>query len=132
MAVVFCDTSVLIRYFAEDDIPRAAAAAALIDGETTLTVSTTVILETLHVLRRRFGFGDALLGDLLITFLTRDNVELADADKSGVLAAISTNQGSSRRIPDAVIAMAAAQAGVDYIATFDAKFRTPLVRVRML
>ena len=132
MAVVFCDTSVLIRYFAEDDIPRAATAAELIDGDTTLMVSTTVILETLHVLRRTYGFSDALLGELLIAFLTRDNVELADADKGGVLAAISTNQGSTRRIADAVIAMAAAQAGVDYIATFDAKLRTPLVPVRML
>ncbi len=132
MAIVFCDTSVLIRYFAEDDVPRAAAAAALIDSGSTLMVSTTVILETLHVLRRRYGFDDAMLGELLITFLSRANVELADADKQGVLAAMSTNQGSTRRIPDAVIVMAAAQAGVDYIATFDEKLRTPLVPVRLL
>lgn len=132
MASVFCDTSVLIRYFAEDDVPRAAAAAALIDSTSTLTVSTTVILETIHVLRRLYGFGDDLLTDLLFGFLSRANVALADADKAGVLEAFATNKGSSRRVPDALIAMAAAQAGVDYIATFDEKLRTPLVPVRML
>ena len=132
MALVFCDTSVLIRYFAEDDIPRAAAAAALIDGDSTLAVSTTVILETLHVLRRRYGFDDELLGHLLSRFLSRTNVDLADADKRGVLSAIATNQGSARRVPDALIVMAARQARVDYIATFDEKLRTPHVPVRML
>ena len=132
MASVFCDTSVLIRYFAEDDIPRALAAAALIDSDATLTVSTTVILETIHVLRRRYGVGDDLLADLVFTFLSKANVALADADKTGVLEAFATNKGSSRRIPDALIAMAAVQARVDYIATFDEKLRTPLVPVRML
>ena len=132
MALVFCDTSVLIRYLAEDDIPRAAAAAALIDGDSTLAVSTTVILETLHVLRRRYGFDDELLGQLLSRFLSRTNVDLADADKRGVLSAIATNQGSARRVPDALIVMAARQARVDYIATFDEKLRTPHVPVRML
>jgi predicted nucleic acid-binding protein len=132
MALVFCDTSVLIRYFAEDDIPRAAAAAALIDSDTTIAVSTTVILEALHVLRRRYGFGDNLLGVLLVAFLSRSNVELADADKAGVLAAIATNTGSVRRVPDALIVMAARQAGVDYIATFDEKLQSPYLPVRIL
>ena len=132
MATVFCDTSVLIRYFAEDDIPRAAAAAALIDSGSTLMVSTTVILETIHVLRRRYGIGDDPLSDLLITFLSRVNVQLADANKTGVLAALATNKGSTRRVPDALIVMAAAQAEVDYIATFDEKLRSPSIEVRML
>lgn len=132
MPVVFCDTSVLIRYFAEDDIPRAAAAAALIDSETTLTLSTTVLVETVHVLRRLYGFADQRIADLLVTFLARTNVDVADADKAGVVAAITSVQGSSRRVPDALIVMAARQAKVDFIATFDEKLRTPLVQVRML
>ena len=43
-ARVFCDTSVLIRYFAEDDPPRAFAAARLIDSDATLVVSTAALL----------------------------------------------------------------------------------------
>ena len=49
---VFLDTSVLIRYLAADDPPRAVAAARLIDSETMVVVSTGSILETVHVMRR--------------------------------------------------------------------------------
>jgi predicted nucleic acid-binding protein len=133
MRSVFLDTSVLIRYFAEDDVPRAAAAAEIIDSSNRLAVSTGVVVEALHVLRTDFHFDNPGLAALLIQFLSRANVELVDADKAGVLRAIATTQGSSaRRIPDAIIATAAAQASVDYIATFDETLRTPLVQVRML
>src|SRR5947209_1052075 len=97
----FCDTSVLIRYFAEDDIPRAAAAAALIDGGATLVVSTGVMLEASFVLRKRYGFENPRLAELLVQFLTRSNVELADADRDTVASAIaSTRRSSSRHIAD--------------------------------
>ncbi len=132
MAVVFCDTSVLIRYFAEDDVPRAAAAAKLIDSDATLTVSTTVIVEVVHVLRRLYGLDDERIARLLVTFLSRMNVNLADADKAGMVAAITTSHASSRRVPDALIVMAARQAQVDFIATFDEKLRTHHLPVRML
>jgi len=65
-------------------------------------------------------------------FLSRTNVELADADKAAVIAAITSIQGSSRRVPDTLIVMAAQQARVDFIATFDEKLASPLVQVRML
>jgi predicted nucleic acid-binding protein len=133
MARVFCDTSVLIRYFAEDDIPRAAAAADLIDGDATLVISTGVILEALHVLRTDYGFRNPDLADLLVRFLARPNVQLADADKGGVISAIYWTQNSSaRRLPDAIISVTAHQAGAEFIATFDEKMGSPTVPIRLL
>ncbi|GAC1673195.1 MAG: hypothetical protein NVS9B8_15930 [Candidatus Limnocylindrales bacterium] len=46
---VFCDTGILVRYFADDDPPRALAAALLIDGGDTLVISTAVLIEVVHV-----------------------------------------------------------------------------------
>jgi len=129
----FCDTSVLIRYFAEDDVPRALAAADLVDSGTNLVLSTGVILETIHVLRTDYGFDNPILGDLLIRFLSRKNVELIDADKAGVLDALSwTKNSSARRIADALLSTAAELAEVDFIATFDEKLKSPFIPVRML
>ena len=133
MTSAFCDTSVLIRYFTEDDIPRALAAADLIDGDVDLVVSTGVILEAVHVLRTDYQFDNPILSELLIRFLSRSNVSLSDADKDGLLTALSWTQGSSaRRIADAIVSTAAEQAHVDYIVTFDAKLTSATVPVRML
>lgn len=130
---VFCDTSVLIRYFAEDDIPRALAAATLFDSETQLVVSTGVILETVHVLRTQYDFANPVLSELLVRFLSRRNVTVSDADKSGLIGALYWTQGvSARRISDAIVVAAAQQAGVEAIATFDDKMASPTVPVRML
>lgn len=130
---VFCDTSVLIRYLAEDDVPRALAAARLIDSETRLVVSTGVLLEALFVLRNEYGFKNPELAALLVRFLTRQNVELADADAVATATAIdSTRRMSARHIPDAIIAGAAAQAGCQAIVSFDEKFISPSLPVRLL
>lgn len=129
---VFCDTSVLIRYFADDDPPRAFAAAALVDSDATLVVSTAAILEVVHAMRGA-GFGNPGLGMALIRFLTREGVELVDADQAATIAAIRwTLRASARRIPDAILAAAAEQARCDWIATFDERMQSPTVPVRSL
>lgn len=130
---VFCDSGVLIRYLAEDDLPRAIAAAELIDGQRRLVVSTGVLFETVHVLRTQHGFANPRLATALIELLSRENIELPDADAGHVVAGLTwTLRSSSRRIPDAVIAAAAAQAGCDWIATFDEAFASPTVPSRTL
>ena len=130
---VFCDTSVLIRYFAEDDLPRALAASTLFDSDTQLVVSTGVILETIHVLRTQYGVANPVLSELLVRLLSRRNVTVSDADKSGLIGALYWAQGvSARRISDAIVVAAAQQAGVEAIATFDDKMASPTVPVRML
>ena len=130
---VFCDTGVLVRYFAEDDPPRALAAARLVDGDATLVVSTASIIELVHVLRTDYGVQNPALGSALIRFLTRDNVELVDADQGATVAAIRWSlRVSARRIPDAIIAAAAEHARCDAIATFDERMTSPSVPVRLL
>jgi predicted nucleic acid-binding protein len=130
---VFLDTSVLMRSFADDDPPRALAAARLLDGDATLVVSTGVLLELIHSLRVQYGIDDPRIGLALLALLTRDNVELADADQAATVAAIrSTMRVAARRIPDAILAAAAERAGCDWIATFDERFTSSTVPVRTI
>ncbi len=129
----FCDTSVLLRYFLGDDPARGFAAAALIDGDDELVISTGVALEAVHVMRTRHGIDNPRIASLLVAFLSRANVRLADADQTLVIAALRWSQrGSARRIPDAVLAAAAERARCDFIATFDEAFDSPSVPVRLL
>ena len=130
---VFCDSGVLIRYLAEDDVPRAIAASELIESQRGVIISTGVLFETIHVLRTQHGFANPRLAAALIAFLSRENVELSDADAGHVVAGLYwTMRASARRIPDAVIASAAEQARCDWIATFDEAFASPTVPSRLL
>ena len=133
MSRVFCDTSVLVRYFAEDDPARALAAAGLIDSDNELVVSTAVLIELVHALRTQHAMMNPQVGTLVVGFLSRSNVELVDADKAGVIAGVFWAQNTSaRRLPDAILAAAAARSNSEYIATFDERFGSPTVPVRML
>ena len=132
---LFIDSSVLIRYFAGDDPPRALAAAQLLDASDgpPLVVSTGLVLEVVHVLRTRYGVENPRIAEVLASFLTRENVHVADADRHALVAAIRwSTRASARRIPDAILAAAAEQAGCERIATFDEAFVSPSVPVRLL
>lgn len=131
---VFCDTSVLMRYWLGDDPPRAVAAAALIErDDIRLVVSTGVIVEAVHAMRREHGIQNPFVGQFLIEFLSQEHVELIDADKVQAADSIRwTLDVSARRIPDALIAAAAERAGCQAIATFDEAFASPSVPVRLL
>src|SRR3989304_1706508 len=98
---VFCDSSFLILCFAEDDPPRAFAAAGLIESDATLVISTGVILEVVHVLRTKHGVGNPRVGEGLIRFLTREQVELVDADRARAGAGPQGAAGGPRRRPPA-------------------------------
>jgi predicted nucleic acid-binding protein len=130
---VFLDTSVLIRYLAGGDPPRAFAAASLIDSDRTLVISSVALIETVHVMRTAAGITNPDVARTLIAFLSRANVELVDADRAHVVAALEWSLASSaRRIPDAILSSTAAQARCDWIATFDEAFASPTVPSRLL
>lgn len=130
---VFLDTSVLIRYLGVDDPPRSWAAAELIDGTRTLVISGVVIMEAVHGLRTTRAVSDGEIAAGMIAFLSRANVVLVDADKAYVVGALQrTLRLSARRIPDAIIAAAAYQAGCDWIATFDEGLSSPTVPSRLI
>jgi predicted nucleic acid-binding protein len=130
---VFLDASVVVRYLAEDDPPRALAAAQLIEGASTLVVSGVVLIETMHSLRTGRGHQNPALGHALIRFLTRENIEVVDADKGHLVAALKRSLAmSARRIGDAVIAATAEHARCAWIATFDEAFTSPTVPARLI
>jgi predicted nucleic acid-binding protein len=130
---VFLDTSVLVRYLAEDDPPRALAAARLIDGDHIVVISGVVLLETMHALRTGLGHANPELGRVLIRFVTRENVQVVDADKAHLVAAMErTLASSARRISDSILAATAEHAGCDWIATFDESFRSPTIPSRLI
>ena len=132
-ARVFLDTSVLVRYLSEDDPPRALAAARLIDGDDSVVISGVVLLEAMHALRTSLGHENPALARVLIRFVTRENVDVVDADKAHLVAALERSLTSSaRRISDAVIAATAEHAGCDWIATFDEAFSSPTVPSRLI
>lgn len=130
---VFLDASVLVRYLAEDDPPRALAAAALIDSGQTVVISGVVLLETMHALRTGLGHDNPELGRVLIRFVTRHNVEVIDADKAHLVAAMERSlPASARRITDAILAATAEHARCDWIATFDEAFTSPTIPSRLI
>jgi predicted nucleic acid-binding protein len=130
---VFVDSSVLIRYFSGDDPARAFAAAGLVDGDDTLVVSTAAILELIHALRTRYGATNPDLAEALVRFLSRSNVQLADADQDAAITGIAwSTRASARRISDALLAAAAEHTRCDWIATFDEKMASPSLPVRMI
>lgn len=130
---VFLDSSVVVRYLAEDDPPRALAAARLIDGEQTVVVSGVVLLETMHALRTGLGHENPELARVLIRFLTRHNVEVVDADKAHLVAALERSLATSaRRVSDAILAATAEGAGCAWIATFDEAFTSPTIPSRLI
>ena len=129
---VFCDTGILVRYFADDDPPRALAAARLIDGGDTLVISTAVLIEVVHVLRTQHGRANPEIAGALIEFLTKRGVELIDADLPEAVAALRWSARlPARRVPDALISAAANHARCDLIATFDERMSTVDVPVRL-
>lgn len=130
---VFLDTSVLVRYLAEDDPPRALGAAQLIEGDQTVVISGVVLLETMHALRTGLGHENPELARVLIRFVTRHNVEVVDADKAHLVAALERSLViSARRISDAILAATAEHAGCAWIATFDEAFTSPTIPSRLI
>jgi predicted nucleic acid-binding protein len=130
---VFIDASVLVRYLAEDDPSRALAAAELIESDRAVVISGVVLLEAMHALRTGAGHVNPRLGRALIRFISRANVEVVDADKAHLAAALEWSLSSSaRRISDAILAATAEQAGCHWLATFDEAFMSPTVPSRLL
>lgn len=130
---VLLDSSVVVRYLAEDDPPRALAAARLIESDRIVVISGVVLTEALHALRVGVGRANPALAMSLMRFLGRANVEVADADKTHLIAALQWSiTKSARRMPDAILASTAEQARCDWIATFDEAFASPSVPSRLL
>jgi predicted nucleic acid-binding protein len=118
--VISADTSVVVRYLVGTPANQARRAAALIDGDTMVGISTVALVETAHVLRTQYGVQRADVLETLIELLTRENVVLLGLPRSEALAALARSRSLPRSpIPDTLIAAAARHSGALPLYSFD-------------
>jgi len=113
------DTSVLVRYLAQDAPVQSPAADRLIGSLTQENpgfIGIVTLIETLWVLRRTFHLRPGELADTVNMLLTTDVLVVQEADAVARAWALA-NEGFD--LPDALVALLAAAAGCDHTATFD-------------
>lgn len=116
------DTSVVVRYFMQDQPHLALASTRVLEGEDRLFVSDVAIAEVAHVLMSTYRIPRERVIDQLVAFLLRDNVGTLSIPKELVLGALAKCRPSGRvSIPDALI-WASARAEGTPVYTFDRRF----------
>ena len=120
--MIAVDTNVLVRYLVRDDAPQAEAARRLLQEateESPVFVSREVIVETVWVLERRYGFARSEIADVV--------VRLAGASGIGVEACDDVARSAlsfarhSADFADLMILSAARRAGALPLYSFDHK-----------
>jgi predicted nucleic-acid-binding protein len=111
--VIGLDSSVLVRYIAEDDPVWSEPASCLIDEECTTDrpgfVNVVVLAEVVWVLRRRPDFTRQRLAKLIQEFLDADNLIIDRAD--AVERSLERYKKSSAGFADCLIAELNVEAG---------------------
>lgn len=114
------DTNLLLRIAVDDDAVQRNAVERLLsrleDGET-LRVGLVVIMETVWVLGRFYGFSKDVILNFLQTLLERRELELTDYEAIGNAIDICRNSGAE--FSDAVISEMNRLAGCEATYTFD-------------
>ena len=119
----FIDTSVLVRYFTQDDLRRADVAEAIIEADD-LVVSGVILSETAYVLHRTYGYSRSDVAGALVQFILRENVEMVDLPKELAAVALRKSQASARlSFGDALILAQMQASGHREIYSFDTRFR---------
>lgn len=116
------DTSVVVRYFMQDQPHLALASTRVVEGEDRLFVSDVAIAEVAHVPMSTYRIPRERVIDQLVAFLLRDNVGTLSIPKELVLGALAKCRPSGRvSIPDALIWASARVEGTP-VYTFDRRF----------
>ena len=110
------DTSVLVRYYTQDEPRRAKTATRIISGEAALLVPRTVLIELYFVLRyaRKYTFDPVRIGEVLRHVMDLPNVTVENYDMATTALA---SQRSGLEFPDAL--HIAASVRCDEFLTFD-------------
>ena len=117
------DTSVIVRYLLADPPQLATAARAIIESDEQLWVTTVVIAEVTHVLRTVYQADRGAVVDQVMALLQRENIDVLDADRDLVLAALLLCRPSNRvSVADALVWAAAHTHGPRTVYTFDRRF----------
>lgn len=118
--MIAIDSSVLVRYLAQDDEAQAARAARLFEHELTLAdpglITVTALLETSWVLRRIYSQDWAAIYAIVAKLLAAPNLVVEQAD------AVALAIESRTRFADALIHLIGKQLGAHRTITFDRKF----------
>jgi len=129
--IAWLDTSVVVRYLTGDPPELADRAAAVIDGETELVLTSVVLAETAYVLTSVYGVGREVVVDHLIELLQKDNLSVADLTPEAAVSALLLCRPSGRvSFADALLWGAVRSAGDGVVVTFDERFPDAGVEVR--
>jgi len=119
----FLDTSVLVRYFMGDPPSQAREAAALIDSDEELLLTSVVLAEAAYVMTRFYHVERPLMIDRLIGVLGKANVKTFGMDKGPVLQALLLCRPSGRvSFADALLWATARSSGQNVVYSFDQTF----------
>ena len=117
------ETSVLVRYFVQDDPVTGPAAARLLDSPQEVALSGVALAETAFVLTRVYGVPREEVVDNLVGLLRKRNVRLLGMDKTLAATALLLCRPSGRiSFADALINADARSHGVETLYSFDQQF----------
>lgn len=118
--MIAIDSSVLIRYLAQDDEAQAARATRLFEHELTPAdpglITVTALIETSWVLRRIYGQDWEAIYEIVARLIAAPNLVIEHAD------AVALAIESRARFADALIHLIGKQLGADRTITFDQRF----------
>lgn len=109
------DTNVLVRALVQDGSRQCELALSMVDDVPVL-IPLTVVLETEWVLRSHFELGRKAVNSLMISFLSRDNIEVEQ--RATVENAVLAHQ-NGWDFADAIHVISSSEA--DVFLTFDRK-----------
>jgi predicted nucleic-acid-binding protein len=114
------DTNVLIRHLVKDDPQNAERARRFLDQRSPddpAFISTTVVIEIIYVLRRKYGVGRAEIIRILETLLRSRDISIQSA--ASLRRALADAEEANTDLADAIIAHTAIDAGCDGTVTLD-------------
>ena len=118
--MIAIDSSVLVRYLAQDDEAQAALATRLLEQELTPAdpglVTVTALLETSWVLQRIYGQDWDTIHAIVARFLSASNLVVEHAES----VALAIEQRA--RFADSLIHLTGRALGADRTITLDRKF----------
>lgn len=117
------DTNILVRYLTQDDPVQSRTATEIIERqlneEVPGFVSVVVMVETVWVLERAYGFSSTEIAGAVERILQSD-VLVVENEREVFTAMTALKQGRGS-FADAVIGAVSAKAGCSYTLTFDKK-----------
>lgn len=120
---LLADTSVIVRYLVQDPQDMGERAARLIESQSDLTITETVLAETGYVLHSVYGIAREVRIDLLIALIQRDNITVRGLNKEVVIEGLLKCRPSGRiSVPDALIWAGARCDAPSTVYSFDRRF----------